>query len=110
DLYPRGNWPILRTYQKSNRSVRDRMLENPFLFIKVQNERIQSEQAKEIHDGPEGKWFKDIKMVYAVLGRLLKTVSHVHYPKSDPFKKQTLKAWVNKVENQAAKLKKEIEP
>ncbi|EFK08257.1 conserved domain protein, partial [delta proteobacterium NaphS2] len=44
------------------------------------------------------------------LGRLLKTVSHVHYPKSDPFKKQTLKAWVNKVENQAAKLKKEIEP
>ncbi|EFK08910.1 ParB-like protein [delta proteobacterium NaphS2] len=75
-------------YQKSNRSVRDRMLENPFLFIKVQNERIQSEQAKEIHDGPEGKWFKDIKMVYAVLGRLLKTVSHVHYPKSDPFKKQ----------------------
>ncbi|EFK07904.1 conserved hypothetical protein, partial [delta proteobacterium NaphS2] len=42
-------------YQKSNRSVRDRMLENPFLFIKVQNERIQSEQAKEIHDGPEDK-------------------------------------------------------
>ena len=82
------------------------MLENPSLFIKVQNERIQSKQAQEVHEGPEGKWFKDIKMVYAVLKRLVKTVSHVHYPKSD----QSLKTWVNKVENQAAKLKKEIEP
>lgn len=96
-------------YQKSNRSVRDRMLENPSFFIRVQNERIQSEQAKDIYDGPEGKWFKDIKMVYAVLKHLVKTVSHVQYPQSDPLKKQTLKAWVERVEKQAAKLKKATE-
>ncbi len=96
-------------YLKSNRSVRDRMLENPSLFIKVQNQDVQSKQAQIVHDGPEGKWFKDIKMVYAVLKRLVKTVYHVHYPKSDQLKQQTLKTWVEKVEKQAAKLKKETE-
>ncbi len=93
-------------YQKSNRSVRDHMLENPSLFIKVLEQRTQSKQAKEVHDGPEGKWFKDIEMAYAVLKRLVKTVSHVHYPKSDQLKKQTLKTWVKKIEKQALELKK----
>lgn len=93
-------------YQKSNRSVRDHMLENPSLFTKVLEEKTQSKQAKEVHDGPEGKWFKDIEMVYAILKRLVKTVSHVHYPKSDQLKKQTLKTWVKKVEKQALELKK----
>jgi ParB family transcriptional regulator, chromosome partitioning protein len=93
-------------YQKSNRSVRDHMLENPSLFTKVFEEKTLSKQAREVHDGPEGKWFKDIEMVYAILKRLVKTVSHVHYPKSDQLKKQTLKTWVKKVEKQALELKK----
>jgi len=93
-------------YQKSNRSVRDPMLKKPSLFEKVIDERTQSKQAKEVHDGPEGKWFKDIEMVYAILKRLVKTVSHVHYPKSNQLKKQTLKAWVKRLEKQALELKK----
>ncbi|EFK07449.1 conserved domain protein [delta proteobacterium NaphS2] len=45
-----------------------------------------------------------------MLGRLLKPFPMSIIQKAIHLREQTLKAWVNKVENQAAKLKKEIEP
>jgi len=88
-------------YKKSNRSVRSRMLENPSLFIKVIEEKDKDKQAQNIYEGPEGKWFKDMAMVYQILKRLMETVEHVRYSN-----KKRLRHWVEKVENQAQELKK----
>jgi len=57
-------------YQKSARTVRDRIIAAPRLFIKTLKEQEQQKQGKEINDGPEGKWFKDIRIVCHILKRL----------------------------------------
>ena len=57
-------------YRKSARAVRDRIIADPRLFIKTVKEKEQQKQGKEINDGPEGKWFKDIRIVCHILKRL----------------------------------------
>ena len=92
-------------YKKSNRSVRTRILENPALFIKALNEKDKDKEAKNIHDGPEGKWFKDIRMISEVLKHLIETVEHVCCSKQDALKKKRLQTWIDKLEKQALELK-----
>ena len=57
-------------YQKSARTVRDRIIADPRLFARTVKEQEQQKQGKQINDGPEGKWFKDIRIVCHILKRL----------------------------------------
>ena len=57
-------------YQKSARTVRDRIIADPRLFTRTVKEQEQQKQGKQINDGPEGKWFKDIRIVCHILKRL----------------------------------------
>ena len=57
-------------YRKSTRAVRDRIIADPRLFIRTVKEREQQKQGKQLDDGPEGKWFKDIRIVCHILKRL----------------------------------------
>jgi len=91
-------------YKKSNRSVRSRILENPALFIKALNEKDKDKEVRDIHDGPEGKWFKDIRMVCRVLKHLIETAEHVCHP--DALARKHLQTWIEKLEKQSLELKK----
>ena len=93
-------------YKKSSRSVRNHMLENPSLFIKALKENDKEKEARDIHDGPEEGWFKDIQMVCRMLKRLIETIEFVSYPQQDGLKEQRLLTWIGKVENLAFELKK----
>jgi len=75
------------------------------LFIKALNEKDKDKEAKNIHDGPEGKWFKDIRMISEVLKHLIETVEHVCCSKQDALKKKRLQTWIDKLEKQALELK-----
>ena len=57
-------------YQKSARTVRGRIIADPRLFTRTVKEQEQQKQGKQINDGPEGKWFKDIRIVCHILKRL----------------------------------------
>ncbi len=57
-------------YRKSARTVRDRIIADPRLFTRTVKEQEQQKQGKQINDGPEGKWFKDIRIVCHILKRL----------------------------------------
>jgi ParB/RepB/Spo0J family partition protein len=57
-------------YRKSSRTVRDRIIADPRLFTRTVKEQEQQKQGKQINDGPEGKWFKDIRIVCHILKRL----------------------------------------
>ena len=57
-------------YQKSARTVRDRIIADPSLFVRTVKEQEQQKQGKQVNDGPEGKWFKDIRIVCHILKRL----------------------------------------
>ena len=92
---------LYQHYKKSNRSVRNRIVENPALFIKALKEKDKDKEDRGIHDGPEGKWFKDIRMVCRVLQRLIETTEHVCH--RDALKR--LQTWIHKLEKQVLELK-----
>lgn len=79
-------------YKKSTRVVRDRIIADPELFIKAMEQQNQEHEAKQIQEGPEGKWMKDIRIVCNILKRLVKTAEHVFYPAQDNKQRQHIEA------------------
>lgn len=59
-------------YQKSNNSTREKMVDEPTLFLKAARLRAEQREARTLREGPEGKWLHDIGMVLKTLGRLQK--------------------------------------
>ncbi len=66
-------------YKKSNRTARQNIIDDPHLFLKVLDSKIIQKDAQTIHQGPEGKWLKDIRTTKHILSRLVKSVPEVFY-------------------------------
>lgn len=58
-------------YKTSTKVVRENMIDNPGLFIKAWQNKKQDQQALLVRLGPEGKWIKDMKVVCAILRKLV---------------------------------------
>ena len=52
-----------RHYQGSNHKKRERMIQNPALFIKALHAKQEKDQAEVLKGGPEGKCLKDLQIV-----------------------------------------------
>jgi len=92
-------------YQKSTRKVRDRIIAQPTLFAKTIKQQAEDREAKQIADGPEGKWQHDITVVCHILKRLLKTAEYVFYPSADKFQYRQRCIWIKKAEKILIELK-----
>jgi ParB family chromosome partitioning protein len=57
-------------YQKATRAVRERMVEQPVLFLKALRAREQEQELEELRKGPEGQCLKDLRIVDAVVARV----------------------------------------
>ena len=100
---------LYKHYGKSNRTVRDRIIANPALFIKTTKEQDDKKSAKQINEGPEGKWFKNISIVCHMLKRLKATSEDVLYPNQDKHNRRRCQVWLSDVESLIVELKKEAE-
>ncbi|MBC8459736.1 MAG: ParB N-terminal domain-containing protein [Deltaproteobacteria bacterium] len=67
-------------YKKSNRNVRNKMINNPALFLKAARSRDEDKTAMGLNKGPEGAWLKDMNIVFHILLRLKKQLPTVFYP------------------------------
>ena len=92
-------------YKKSNRVVRDRIIDDPSLFAKAIQQQSQEHDAKQINDGPEGKWLKDITIVCHILKRLISTAEYAFYPEQDRFKHRQRQIWIKNAEEMIIALK-----
>ncbi len=92
-------------YKKSNRVVRDRIIADPFLFAKTIRQQDQERDAKQINDGPEGKWLKDMTIVCHILKRLISTAEYAFYPEQDRFKHRQRQIWIKNAEEMIIELK-----
>ena len=92
-------------YKKSNRMVRDRIIADPSLFAKTIRQQEQKQTAKQVNDGPEGKWLKDITIVCHILNRLLSTAEYAFYPNQDRFQRRQRQIWIQKAEKIFVELK-----
>jgi len=68
---------LYKHYGKSNRKVRERIIDDPALFIKTMQEQTDKKSGKQLNEWPEGKWFRNISIVCHMLKRLKTTSQDV---------------------------------
>ena len=100
---------LYKHYGKSNRKVRDRIIDDPALFIKTLQEQNDKKSGKQLNEGPEGKWFKNISIVCHMLKRLKTTSQDVLYPSQDKHNRHRCRVWLTDAERIIVELKKEVE-
>lgn len=91
-------------YKKSSRTIRDRIIADPQLFTRTVKEQEQQRQGKEVNDGPEGKWFKDIRIVCHILKRLQGTSDIM----LDSHCRRRCQVWLNNAEKTITELKEQV--
>lgn len=77
-------------YQRANRSTRSRMVDNPGLFLESLQAHLEAKQARELQQGPEGAWLKDLKVITHLLKRLRKQVTTLFDPAQSVFDRRLL--------------------
>ena len=100
---------LYKHYGKSNRKVRERIIADPALFIKTMKEQGDKKSGKQLNEGPEGKWFKNISIVCHMLKRLKTTSQDVLYPSQDKHNRHRCRVWLTDAERLIVELKKEAE-
>ncbi len=96
-------------YKNSNRAVRDRIINAPALFAKTSKQQKLALDAKQVDEGPEGKWLKDITIVCHILKQLLNTAEYAFYPTQDGFHRNQQRIWLRNAEEMIVKLKEQAE-
>lgn len=71
-------------YQQATRGQRERLVENPGLFLRALETREEDSAEKRLADGPEGAWCKDLAVVSGLLKRLLRQVPTLFAPPQEP--------------------------
>ncbi len=61
-------------YQQANRSQRERLVQNPGLFLQALQRQQQASDDRRLAEGPEGAWCKDLRVVGQILKRLSRQV------------------------------------
>jgi hypothetical protein len=79
-----------RHYQRSNHKKRERMIQNPALFIKALHAKQEEDQAEVLKGGPEGKCLKDLQIVRHILSGLRRQIPVVIYPGQDNLDRRVL--------------------
>lgn len=77
-------------YQKANRTQREKMVREPWLFLKALHHREEEGKARLLKEGPEGRWLKDLKVAAHILRRLIKELHTVIYPGQQREERQRL--------------------
>jgi ParB family chromosome partitioning protein len=95
-------------YKKSNRNVRNKMINNPALFLKAAMSRDEDKAAMGLNKGPEGAWLKDINVVFHILIRLKKQLPTVFYPELPEIDRKELVEVFKKAKAMFEHLHKEI--
>lgn len=94
-------------YKKSNRIVRDRIVADPPLFIRTIKQQEDQKTGKQVNEGPEGEWFKDISIVCHILKRLKKTSNSIFYPTLDSYRRQRCQIWLTRAEKTITELQEQ---
>jgi len=95
-------------YKKSNRNVRNKMINNPALFLKAARSRDEDKTAMVLNKGPEGAWLKDINVVFHILIRLKRQLPTVFYPQQPEIDRKELVDVFKKAKAVFEHLRKEI--
>lgn len=77
-------------YQRSDRRTRERMIADPYLFVKAHERTQEKRSAHALEHGPEGAWVEDLSIVKNVLRRVLRRLPTVIYEGQDEQDRRSL--------------------
>ena len=81
---------LYEQYRQASKVQRRRLVENPALFLKALDSREQASADKCLAAGPEGAWYKDLRIVGSLLERLLGQIPTLFGPTQEAMDRERL--------------------
>jgi ParB/RepB/Spo0J family partition protein len=78
-------------YQQANKSQRQRLVDNPQLFLQAVERRAEQSADRRLAAGPEGAWCKDLAVVARILKRLIGQVPALFAPQQAADERERLR-------------------
>jgi len=100
---------FFKHYQRSNRKVRENMVDEPALFVKAREAGKDLSEARELTQGPEGKFRKDLSIIDHMVNRLIRAVDTVIYPGQSNLDRRSLLTAFNDADQMWCELKMKIQ-
>ena len=100
---------FFKHYQRSNRKVRENMINEPLLFIKTIQSQKDHRDSQQLAQGPEGQWTKQLHMISHMIQTLMRTTDNVIYAGQSRLDRRNLLTVFNDVDQIWHKLKNHIE-
>ncbi len=99
---------LFRHYQKAHRQQREKMVREPFLFLKALQAKEEATEAKSLKEGLEGKWLRDLRVIAHMLRGLLREVPTLFYPGQSSLDRRILLGAFEESQKQFLDLEKQI--
>ena len=100
---------FFKHYQRSNRMVRENMVNNPQLFVKAEETSKDLRKSRLLKAGPEGKFREDLRIIGHMVERLMSTVDTVFYAGQSNLDRRGLMTAFRKTDQMWRKLNQHIE-
>ena len=101
--------PLSTRHQRSNRKVRENMVNNPSLFVKAQETGKNLYKDRLLKAGPEGKFKEDLRIIGHMVQRLLSAADTVFYVGQSNLDRRGLMTAFRKTDQMWRKLNQYIE-
>jgi len=96
-------------YQRSNRKVRENMIDEPLLFVKAEEAGKDVRDGKQLAKGPEGQWRKELSIICHMVNRLIQATDNVIYAGQSNLDRRSLLTCFNETDQAWHRLKTQIE-
>ncbi len=100
---------FFKHYQRSNRKVRENMIDDPLLFIKAMEAGKQLGESRQLAQGPEGMFRKQLSIIGHMVQRLIRAADTVIYAGQSVLDRRSVMTAFNEADQHWCKLKTKIE-
>jgi ParB family chromosome partitioning protein len=100
---------FFKHYQRSNRKVRENMIDEPLLFVKATKAGKDLSVGRELAQGPEGHWRNELSIIGHMIQRLIRAAETVIYAGQSMLDRRSLLTAFNEADQVWDKLKTHIE-
>jgi len=100
---------FFKHYQRSNRKVRENMIDDPLLFVKAMEAGKDLSDSRQLAQGPEGNWRKELSILGHMINRLIRAADTVIYAGQSMLDRRSVLTAFNEADQAWCKLKTKIE-
>ncbi len=100
---------FFKHYQRSNRKVRENMIDEPLLFVKATEAGKDLREGRQLAQGPEGKFRKELCIICHMVNRLIRAADDVIYAGQSNLDRRSLLTAFNEADQAWDKFKTQIQ-